>query len=68
MKFWNLNFRLADIESTDYVDHGTVFFSTPKNELSRAFQSWPNLHFMTFLLKMANICHYNIKFKYVPEK
>ena len=28
-----------------------LFFSTPKDELSRAFQSQPNIHFLTFSLK-----------------
>ena len=70
LTFWNFNFWLTDIESTDYVWHGTVFifFNSKKNELSRAFQSWANLPILTFSLKYGQIFHQNKKFKHVPEK
>ena len=59
-KFWNLNFWLADIESTSYpVGHGIVliFFLIPKMsflELSKVTQIYTFCHFCS---KMGKICH-----------
>ena len=50
-----LEFKLLTCRYWKYILWGSwncfYFFSNPKDELSRAFQSYPNLHFLTFLLK-----------------
>ena len=70
LKFWNFEFWLAVIENSDYVDHGTdfIFFQLPKMSSPEPFKVGQICTFWHFHLKMAKICHQNIKLKYVPEK
>ena len=70
LNFWNFNFWLAVIETSDYVGHGTVFIFFQLQKLgspepSKVGQIRPFWHFH---LNMAKICHQNIKLKHVPEK
>ena len=63
-------FWLKDIESTDYVCHGTVFIFSQLQIMTPPEPSKVGQIdiFWHFYLKMAKICHQNIKFKYVPMK
>ena len=45
-----------------------VFFPTPRDELSEAFQSWSNIHFLTFSLKNGKNLSSKVKFEDGPEK
>ena len=57
LEFLNFNFRVTDIESTDYVAHGTDFivFQLQKMSSPEPFKVGQICTFRHFHLKMANI-------------